>query len=159
MGAAVAAIEQAFTVRLMAEIDGLAVEAFPDRPEAYVLKHAKGALLVRYATSGFSAPEPTDVVVQTQTVTVEVVTLVRELRSHEGLYPALEAVRRALTGFRIEGCGAAYPTKEEFVDYAAGVWTYRTLFDLVTAHAEAPRERRKIEFIEGKGYADDRPAL
>ncbi len=151
----IAEAQDAILQRLRDRIDGVAVDAYPDRPETYQLKHAAGALLVRYAGSRFTEPEPTDVIVQTQTVMVDVVTVVRNLRDHAGLLDLLHAVRTALTGLRIPGASACWPVKEEFQDYVDGVWQYATTFELGVPHTEPPVTRPKIEFTEGVGYADD----
>lgn len=152
------AIEQAVMDRLHAAIPTVAVEGWPDRPEAYVLKHAVGALLVRYAGSRFGKPEPTDVVVQTQTPKIEVAALTRALRTHKGVYALLGAVRRALTGFRAAGCSAMYPMSETFTDYADGVWQYTIEFACEALHTEPAQTRPKIEYSEGE-YALDQPTL
>ena len=153
-------IEQAILARLQAQIIGVEVEAFPDEPENYQLKHGAGAVLVRYTGSRFDRHEPTDVVIQDQTVTIELAVLMRSLRRHDaGILPMLDAVRAALTGYRIPGASTLTPTKEEFVSYDQGVWRYDVTMECTTVHHEVPRERGLIEFVEGVGYAEDQPAL
>jgi hypothetical protein len=152
------AIEQAVRDRLQAAVPTVAVQGWPDRPEAYVLKHALGALLVRYTGSRFDRPETTDVMVQTQTIQVEVAALMRALRTHEGLYALLDAARHALTGFRAAGCSAMHPTRETFTDYAEGVWQYTIEFACEALHTEPAQTRPRIEFSEGE-YALDQPTL
>jgi hypothetical protein len=119
-----------------------------------VLRHAVGALLVRYTGARFDAPEATDVVVQTQTMQIEIAALMRALRTHDGLYPLLDSVRRALTGFRPAGCSPMHPMRETYTDYAEGVWQYTMEFAYQTLYAEAPRPRDIIEFQDGQ-YAED----
>jgi len=155
-------IEAAIIDRLRSRIQDVVVDAYPDKPESYQLKHPAGALLVRYTGSRFGPPDPTDVVAQQQTVTVEVVSLVRNLHKlgdHAGLLDLLDAVRTALTGFRIPGGPPLHPTTEEFKNYADGIWEYATAFETSMAHTEPARTRPKIEYTEGVGYADDQPTL
>jgi len=154
----IAQVEAAVLGRLQERIDTVAVDAYPDRPETYQLKHASGAVLVRYAGSRFGEPEPTDVVAQTQTITIEAVTMVRNLHKlgdHAGLLDLLHAVRAALTGYRIPSASAIWPVQEAYEGYADGVWQYVTTFALGTLHTEPPVTRPKIEYTEGVGYADD----
>lgn len=158
----VQAIESAILDRLKTQITGAPVEAFPDKPDSYALKHPDGAVLVRYTGSRFDRREPTDVVIQDQTVTIECVVLMRNLRhlgGHEGILPMLAAVRAALTGYQIPGTEKIYPVREEFSDYQDGVWQYVVTFEIKTVHQEPPRERGLIEYIVGVGYAHDQPAL
>lgn len=153
-------VEQAIIDRLTTQIEGVEIEAFPDAPENYQLKHSAGAVLVRYTGSRFDRHEPTDVVIQDQTITIELALLMRSLRRHDaGILPMLDAVRAALTGYRIPGASALAPTKEEFVSYDQGVWQYVVTMECKTVHHEATRERGLIEYIEGEGYLQDRPAL
>lgn len=153
----VADIEAAILDRLRTQIPDVAVDAYPDRPEQYQLKHAVGACLVRYAESQFTEPDRTDVVIQAQRITMEVVTQVRNLRDHGGMLALLHTVRQALTGFRIPGASACYPVSEAFEDYVDGVWQYVTAFVVGVPHTEPPVTRPKIDYIEGVGYADDEP--
>lgn len=155
----VAEIEAAILARLQAQITTVAVETFPDRPERYKLKHPVGAVLVSYAGSRFDRREPTDVVIQDQTVVIECAVTMRNLHDHEGILPILHAVRQALTGWQIPGAEKAYPVREEFGDYDDGVWQYVTTFEVRTVHHEPRRARGLIEYTEGEGYALDQPAL
>src|SRR5574337_678190 len=153
-------IESAILDRLAAQITGAQVEAFPDRPDTYALKHPAGAVLVRYTGSRFDRREPTDVVIQDQTGTIECVMRMRNLRhlgGHEGILPMLAAVRTALTGYQIPGTEKAYPVREEFSDYQDGVWQYVVTVEIKTIHQEPPRERGLIEYVEGVGYVLDQP--
>lgn len=158
----VAQIESAILDRLKAQIAGIEIDAYPDQPETYQLKHPAGAVLIRYARSHFDKHEPTDVVIQDQILAMECVVLVRNLHKlgdHAGLLNLLTTVRQALTGYQIPGAQKAYPITEEFVDYERGVWQYVITFEIKTIHTEPPGARGLIEFIEGVGYADDQPAL
>lgn len=152
----IAEIEQAIIERLKAKVQGVLVEGFPEKPYEFNLLHSKGALLVRYVGSRFSEPEATDLIVQTRRIEFEVVVVMRHLRTHEGAYSYLDAVRIALTGYKIPGCSKMYPVREEFISEEAGIWQYAITFAMTAPafeidEAEQPVLLRKITTIDGYG--------
>lgn len=155
----IAEIEQAIIERLMAKIQGLLIEGFPEKPSEYKLMHPKGALLVSYAGSTFSEPKSTDIVSQDRKVEFDIAVIMRHLRNHEGVYAYLEAVRIALTGYRIPGCGKMYPTREEFLDESDGIWQYRMTFAMTMPAIEIDEEEqaallRKITAVSDYGETE-----
>lgn len=150
-------IEQGIIGRLKDKITGVAIEGFPERPSEYNLLHAKGALLVRYAGSSFSEPRATDIIYQHRRVEFEVTVVMRHLRSHEGAYAYLDAVRIALTGYRpYPNCEKMYPVKEEFIGEDAGIWQYAITFAMTMPAIEVDEDEqlpllKKITAIDDYG--------
>jgi hypothetical protein len=130
------ALEQAVIARLQARIPELAVDAFPDNPEKYRLNHPIGALLVRYNGSKYGAVMDVDAVLQDRVMAVEVTLVFRSLNGKDGVYAYLEAVRRALTGYRIPAFSKLKPAQDEFVSQGGGEWRYAIDFVTKTAVIE-----------------------
>ncbi|PIQ23504.1 hypothetical protein COW36_09035 [bacterium (Candidatus Blackallbacteria) CG17_big_fil_post_rev_8_21_14_2_50_48_46] len=96
-------IETAIVDRLKIALAPLPVEALPDKPWNFT--HPRGAALVVF--TGADPAEGVDLYTSAQPVTLsyEVVLLSRSLRDNAGLYPMLEAARKALLGWRPEDSG------------------------------------------------------
>jgi hypothetical protein len=155
----IADIENAIITRLRSRITGLQIEGFPEKPSEYKLLHPKGALLVSYAGSTFSEPKPTDIVFQERKVEFDITVAMRHLRSHEGAYAYLDAVRIALTGYRIAGCSKMYPTKEEFLSEDSGVWQYAMTFAMTMPSIEIDEDEQlplliKITTVDDYGITE-----
>lgn len=146
-------IEQAIIGKLKADIQGVQIEAYPDKPAEYKLLHARGALLVRYAGSDFSPPLPTDIVVQNRDVDFDIAVVMRHLTGHDGIYEMLDRVRESLTGYQPIGCSKMYPVSEKFVSEENGIWQYAVSLRTRTQHVQKFKERQKIEFVDGE-YAE-----
>lgn len=126
-------VEDALVTQLITGLAPLAmkVEAFPDRPEDYVFSHPVGVCLVRFHESPYEKPRATDYVIQNRDLLFEVVLMVRNLRKHQGLYPALEATRAVLQGFRVpKSRGPAHMVSERFLEQKDGVWKYAVLINV-----------------------------
>lgn len=130
------ALEFAVIARLQVRIPELAVDAFPDNPEKYRLNHPIGALLVRYNGSKYGGVSDTDAVLQERTMVVEVTLVFRSLNGKDGVYAYLEAVRRALAGYRIPAFSKLKPVRDEFVSQGGGEWRYAIDFVTKTAVIE-----------------------
>jgi hypothetical protein len=142
-------IEQAVVTRLSAEISGIEIAHFPDKPEAYRMTHRVGAALVRYEGADYGKPIDTAAIVQERTVKFEVIVIMRDLGwslgaapgggGTPGAYAILEAIRAALTGFQVPACGKTYPLRERFLkrDKQGGIWTYATTFAMHTVAVES----------------------
>lgn len=116
----------------------LKVEAFPDRPEDYVFSHPVGVGLVRFHESPYEKPRATDYVIQNRDLHFEIVLMVRNLRKHQGLYPALEATRTALQGYLApKSRGPAHMVSERFLEQKDGVWKYAVLISVPTVAVQA----------------------
>ncbi len=96
-------IETAIVDRLKIALAPLPVEALPDKPWNFT--HPRGAALVVF--TGADPAEGVDLYTSAQPVTLsyEVVLLSRSLRDNTGLYPMLQAARKALLGWRPEDSG------------------------------------------------------
>jgi hypothetical protein len=155
----IADIEQAIIERLRVKIQGLLIEGFPEKPSEYKLLHPKGALLVSYAGSTFSEPKPTDIVFQERKVEFDITVAMRHLRSHEGAYAYLDAVRIALAGFRIAGCSKMYPTKESFLSEDSNIWQYVMTFAMTMPAIEIDEDEQlplltKITTVDDYGKTE-----
>jgi hypothetical protein len=123
------------------------VEAYPNDPGDFDFVNAGGAALVRYQGSAYGLPDPNEenTLLQERTPQWTVALLNRSLREkdgHGGVYPLIEATRRALTGFtpaattNPEG-SPLYPIRDGFVSREKGKWIYQITFAHVGPEAEA----------------------
>lgn len=137
-------IEQAIMERLKDKIKDLEIIAFPENPSEYRLMHAKGAILVVYAGSTFSEPKSAGHIYQERKVELDINLVMRRLRTHEGAYAYLDAVRLLLTGFRVNGTGKFYPVREQFLSEELGIWQYRITFSASMPAVEAEEEEQPV---------------
>jgi hypothetical protein len=105
---------------------GLKAEAYPDRPETYPFTHPVGVVLVLYRGSTYGPPKATDVMTQGRDLDYELTVLVRNLRSHQGAYPVLDALRGGLAGWMAPGAiqGARLGRDGFQSRNEGGVWQY-----------------------------------
>lgn len=155
----IADIEQAIIERLKAKTQGLLIEGFPEKPSEYKLMHSKGALLVSYAGSQFSETKSTDIIYQERRVEFDITVAMKHLRNHEGAYAYLDAVRIALTGYRIAGCSKMYPTKEGFLSIENGIWQYSITFAMTMPAIEIDEDEqlpllKKITTVDDYGETE-----
>lgn len=147
-------IEAAIVGRLAAQLTGVRVEAFPDKPDTYNMHHPKGVVLVAFGRSTYSPPRAIDLVVQERRIEWDITLLMRNLRDHAGAYDVLDAIRLVLTGWRTSGCGKLMPVREQFLDQRQGVWTYvLTLAHSVTTVECA--EEEDLPLLKRINTADD----
>ncbi len=156
----IASLESAIAAQLRSQVTAIEVVQFPDRPAAYRLTHRIGAALVAWRGSTFGALLDTAAVVQTRRLEFEVSLLVRDLGwafgaagsgPSPGAYALLEAVRAALTGFRLPGCRKMFPLREQFAgrDAQGGAWTWSTLYALDTIAMESASVPNFPIFVRG----------
>jgi Gp37 protein len=140
-------IETTVVSRLSAQITGIEIARFPDQPEAYRMTHRIGAALVRYEGAEYGKLIDSAAIVQERTLKFEVMVMMRDLGwslggtasgGTPGAYATIEAVRAALTGFRVQGCEKTYPLRERFLkrDKQGGVWIYTITFAMRTIAVE-----------------------
>jgi len=110
--------------RLKAKLPHLAVEYFPDRPTEYRLNHPRGALLVSYLGSQFDTTVDVTYIAQPRTVKLSVTVVLRQLNGKGGAVDVVDAVRRALVGFRPPDCRKVWAVAEKFLGETAGIWQY-----------------------------------
>jgi len=156
----IATIESAIVAQLAAQVGGIEVAHFPDRPESYRLTHRVGAALVQYLGAKYGAMRDTAAIIQERVMEFGVTVMMRDLGWNygaepggpsPGAYAILEAVRAALTGLRIPGCRKLYPRGEKFVerDKQGGVWIYMITFALSTVAVEPSSTQNFPLFIRG----------
>jgi len=130
----IATIESAIAAQLRAQVSAIEIAQFPDKPAAYRLTHRIGAALVAWRGATYGTLIDTAAIVQARRLEFEITLLVRDLGwsfggdpsgPNPGAYALLEAIRAALTGWRVPGCRKMFPIREQFVgrDPQGGVWT------------------------------------
>ncbi|HOW51756.1 MAG TPA: Gp37 family protein [bacterium] len=129
-------IETAIIDRLNARITGLSIEPYPENPSTYKLLAPVGAVLIRYDSSAYSAPQSTDSIVQNRTQQWEITLIMRNLHDKGGLHAAVDTVRKVLTGHKIAGCKKMYPTKDQFINEDNGIWQHGFMFAVPTKSVE-----------------------
>jgi hypothetical protein len=131
----IATIEDAIVNRLSSQINSIEIAHYPDRPETWRLTHRVGAALVMYKGAQYGELLDTAAIIQERKLEFEISVMMRDLGwavggdpsgPSPGAYAIIEAIRTALTGYRIAGCRPMYPVREKFVkrDKQGGVWTY-----------------------------------
>jgi hypothetical protein len=140
-------IETAIVARLQAMVPAIEIVHFPDNPKSYRLTHRIGAALVVYRGSDYGQVEDTAAIIQERKMEFDVTVLIRDLGwsvggppggSSPGAYAILEAIRAALTGYRIPGARKIFMVREKFVerDTEGGVWIYLLSVALITMAVE-----------------------
>jgi hypothetical protein len=156
----IATIESAIVARLAATVSGIEIAHYPDNPESYRMTHRVGAALVMYKGAQYGAQLDTAAIIQEHRLEFEVTIMMRDLGwsygggadgPSPGAYATLEAIRAALTGFRVPGCRKMHPVRERFVerDRQGGVWVYVIAFGLATVTVEPPEPESFPLFIKG----------
>jgi hypothetical protein len=156
----IATIETAIVARLSAQVSGLEIAHYPDRPESYRLTHRVGAALVRYDGATYGPLGDVAAVVQRRELKFAIRLMVRDLGwsfggdaagPNPGAYALMETMRIALTGYQIGGCGKIYPLRERFVerDQQGGVWVYESIFALTTMAVEPSVPDNFPQFVYG----------
>jgi Gp37 protein len=116
------------------------VTHFPDRPEAYELRHRIGVAMVIYNGARYGQIFDVGHVAQERDMEFAVGLRIRDLGwafggqpsgTSPGAYQILETVRRALLGFQVNtGCTPMRAIREDFIDRdrQGGVWVYEIIF-------------------------------
>jgi len=124
------------------------VAHFPDKPEAYEMRHRIGVALVIYSGSDFGEVLDIGNVAQERRMEFAVGVRIRDLGwayggppggTSPGAYQVLETIRAALTGFQPStGCSKMRPLRERFVDRdrQGGVWVYESTWETRTIAVE-----------------------
>jgi hypothetical protein len=137
------------------------VTHFPDKPEAYEMRHRIGTAMVIYNGSEFARIDDTGHVTQERTLEFAVGIRIRDLGwayggppsgTSPGAYQVIEAVRMALLGFiPAPGCTRMKAVREHFVDRdrQGGVWVYESVFSTRTVVVENYETPNYPPFIHG----------
>ncbi|MHB8382575.1 MAG: Gp37 family protein [Candidatus Binataceae bacterium] len=156
----IATVEVAIVAQLAARITGVEVAHYPDQPESYRLTHRIGAALVQFLGSKYNPMLDTAAIIQERVMEFGITVMMRDLGWNygagasgpsPGAYAVIEAIRAALTGFRIPGCRKLYPRAERFVEREkqGGIWIYLITFALSTVAVEPSSVEGYPLFIRG----------
>jgi len=130
-------IETAIVNKLKTDISDLKVEAYPDNPKDYLLRHAQGSVLVHYNGAKFNKSALEAIIAQETILTWDIILICRNLRNNDGVYDNLDKIRESLTGFKLDSCEKMYPVEEDFISENNGVWQYGIRFQVHTKHVES----------------------
>jgi Gp37 protein len=137
------------------------VTHFPDRPEAYEMRHRIGVAMVIYMGGDYGRILDIGHVAQERTMEFAVGLRIRDLGwafggqpsgTSPGAYQIIEAVRRALLGFQVNaGCTPMRAIRERFIDRdkQGGVWVYEIIFSTRTVVIENYQPPAFPLFIHG----------
>jgi hypothetical protein len=156
----ISTIEAAIVARLAVMVSAIEVAHFPDNPKNYRLTHRIGAALVVYRGSDYGQVVDTGSTVQERKMEFDVTVLVRDLGwnvggppggTSPGAYAILEAIRAALTGYRVPGARKIFMVREKFIerDVDGGVWMYLLTIALTTMAVEPSTVEDFPLFIKG----------
>jgi hypothetical protein len=158
----IATIEAAIVAQLQAKIGNLVeVTHFPDKPEAYEMRHGIGVAMVIYMGGDYGEIIDIGNVAQERTLEFAVGIRIRDLGwafggppsgTSPGAYQVLECTRLALTGFQPNtGCTKMWPLRERFVDRdkQGGVWVYEMVFATRAVAVESFEPPQFPPFIKG----------
>lgn len=126
-------LEAGIIARLTAMIPDLPVMPLPEFSH---LNHKVGTILTHYAGSSYSKPMSTDPVFQDRRTKWEIIVVMRALRGSTGTHAALDAVRLAMTGWQLAGCGKTIPVEEEFGGENGGIWQYTLTVEIPVVNLE-----------------------
>ncbi len=156
----IATIEMAIVARLQSMVTSIEIVHFPDNPRNYRLTHRIGAALVVYRGSDYGPVLDTGSIIQERKMEFDITVLVRDLgwavggppgATSPGAYAILEAIRAALTGYRVPGARKTYMVREKFVerDTQGGVWIYLLTIALSTMAVQPSTPDNFPLFIKG----------
>ena len=133
----IAEIEADIVAKIKAALPSLSVEAFPDRPNLHRSASPNGSVLVVYQRSTLGSDLVAGgMVAQERTLHFDLTVLVRDLRTHQGAYPILDALYVALLGFAPIHCSKIWITQDSFVSQTDGVWEYQLTLAMRTMAIE-----------------------
>jgi Gp37 protein len=143
------------------------VTHFPDRPEAYEMRHRIGVAMVIYVGGDYGEVIDIGHVAQERTLQFAVGLRIRDLGwayggqpsgTSPGAYQILEAVRSALLGFQVNtGCTPMKAIRERFLDRdrQGGVWVYEIIFATRTVVIENYQPPAFPVFIHGTAQEEE----
>jgi hypothetical protein len=142
------------------------VTHFPDRPEAYELRHRIGVAMVIYNGARYGGMVDIGHVAQERTMEFAVGLRIRDLGwafggqpsgTSPGAYQILEVIRSALLGFQVNtGCTPMHAVRENFIDRdrQGGVWVYEIVFATRMVVVENFQPPNLPLFIHGTAQED-----
>ena len=117
---------------------GIAVEAFPSDPKRLERATPNRLVLVRYQGSESSRPAGNSPgthapIIQRRLVRYEILLLIKDLRTHENVYPVRDEVINRMVGYVPPNQKwAFYHLKDGWMAQTEGIWFYSQLFELPT---------------------------
>ena len=133
----IAEIETDLVNKIKAALPHLAVEAYPSKPETYRHLSPNGTVFVVYQRSTLGNDLVAGgMMAQERTLHFDLTVLVRDLRTHQGAYPILDALYVALLGFAPIHCSKIWITQDSFISQTDGVWEYQLTLAMRTMAIE-----------------------
>lgn len=114
---------------------GFDVLPFPENFDKFGFKSERGCLLVKYDGSEFTKPETINFVRQDETLEFSVMAGFRYVRTLQETYPAVEEIRKVLTGMNIFG-RKLYPKKRQYIGHVKGDLYYGYVFAVTVPSTE-----------------------
>lgn len=151
--------ESAIITRIEAILTGfeVAFAAFPGESDKLPKAGRRGLALIGYKRSRFRLtsmmPATCEAIIE-----FELSFQLRDLRSHKGAYPILDAVRYAITGFiPLKGPShKSYPVTEGFTGFEDGVWNYSMIIAVAMLQVEG---QQNLYTMPDDDYLTRDPAL
>jgi len=131
-------IAQATAARLLEQMPDFTVEPFPSAPDRYPFTTADQTLLVSYESSSFASLESFAPMSVERTGLVAVTLLTRSLDGDQGIIASVEAIVKALFGWRPSrdgvplGASPMQPVRDAFVAEDNGTWRWVVEFSTRT---------------------------
>ena len=124
--------EETIVNALKDAITYLHIEAYPDQPLTYNLKHHKGAVLVRFDGAEGDEPVEWSNEYQVRRYRWAIVVAIKDRSGHEGVYETLVKVDETLTSLKIRDHHLRY-LRTEYLTYDTrdGAWIYRTYYEII----------------------------
>jgi len=169
----IAAIEAAIVAQLQTYLGAalgsqmIEVTHYPDKPEAYEIRHRVGVAMVIYMGGDYGEILDIGHLAQERTLEFAVGLRIRDLGwafggqpsgTSPGAYQILEAIRLALLGFQVNtGCTPMKAIRERFVDRdrQGGVWVYEIIFATRTVVIENYQPPTYPLFIKGTALEEE----
>lgn len=120
--------------QLESGITTIPVSPFPDNPDAYMLKHKTGEVLVDYLRSVFDPPQSDSLVIQKERVEFYITLVIRQLKSVSGAYAFLDLIQDTLSGYQLTGHSQMFPVRRGFLRETNGIWEYEFVFACTTTY-------------------------
>lgn len=123
-------------MHLIARVDWVSVELFPEDYQHYRLNHPSGAVLISYQGSGYGDAQDVFWVNQPRAIKLALTCITRSQWGDQGALALLDAVREALVGFEALNCKKASVESEQFLNQIEGLWQYQIMVNLPTQNVQ-----------------------
>ncbi|MEX0271395.1 Gp37 family protein [Leptolyngbyaceae cyanobacterium UHCC 1019] len=128
-----AEVEKAIVSRLSEQVRGVKILPFPESPADFGKPISSATLFVGFKQERLEAPpgiNPQRILIQPRTLEYDIVFRLKDLRSHTSVYPVIDHVRDALSGFdtKVHGVFPLYELQSGFVAVVDSLWLYTATF-------------------------------